>query len=121
VFVSIKASPYARFKRALAIGNLTLVQAAAAELPQVDLTDALHICLLMGRHDDERYERAVVRWLARLALETSSIRLEDLRLGLYAFEALPYNPLGARTTLAQLCRTHGLHAATKMLEDQRAA
>ena len=39
-------SPYARFKRALLPGNLALVRAAAAELPAVDLADALAICLL---------------------------------------------------------------------------
>ena len=62
-------SPYARFKRALLTGNLAVVHAAAAELPAVDLADALSICLLMSARDDERYERAAVRWLARVALE----------------------------------------------------
>ena len=38
-------SPYSRFRRALQTGNLALVRAAAAELPAVDLGDALSICL----------------------------------------------------------------------------
>ncbi len=116
MFVSIKGSPYARFRRALATGNLALVHAAAAELPRVDLVDALGICLLMGRQDDERFGRAAVRWLARLSLERPSVRLDDLRLGLVAFDALPHNPAAARRTLAQLCAAHGLDGARRVLE-----
>ena len=41
VFVSIKGGSYARFRRALDTGNLTLVRAAAAELPTINLEDAL--------------------------------------------------------------------------------
>lgn len=108
-------SPYARFRRALATGNLPLVHAAAAELPRVDLPDALRICLLMSDRDDERYGRAAVRWLARASLETPSMRLEDLRLGLVAFEALPYNPAAARRSLAELCAAHRLDGAVRVL------
>jgi hypothetical protein len=50
-------------------GNLTLVRAAAAELPSVNLEDALRICLLLRDADPSRYERAVIRWLGRLCLE----------------------------------------------------
>ena len=101
-------SPYARFQRALRIGRLSMVRAAAAELPRIDLDDALAICLLIERQDGERYERAVVRWLARLAMEVPAVGIDDLREGLVAFEALPYNPVAARETLAALCDRHGL-------------
>lgn len=37
VRVSIKGSPYGNFRRALATGNLTVVRAAAAELPSINL------------------------------------------------------------------------------------
>jgi len=108
-------SPYARFRRALKTGNLALVRAAAAELPAVDLGDALSICLLMSADEDERYERAAVRWLARLALERPSLGLGDLREGLVAFEALPHNPAGARQALADLCERVGLVEALRAL------
>jgi hypothetical protein len=108
-------SPYARFQRALRIGRLSLVRAAAAELPRIDLDDALSICLLISEQDAERYERAVVRWLARLSLEVPSVRIEDLRAGLLAFEVLPENPHGARTALAELCTRHGLDRAARGL------
>ncbi len=114
--MSTKGSAYARFKRALATGNLALVHAAAAELPRVDLVDALSICLLLSAHDDERFDRAAVRWLARLALERPALRLDDLRAGLVAFRALPHNPTAAREQLGRLCAAHGLPAAAAALE-----
>ena len=95
VRMSSQGSPYARFQRALRIGRLPLVRAAAAELPRIDLDDALAICLLIEDQDAERFERAAVRWLARLSLEVPTVRIEDLRAGLLAFEALPENPHGA--------------------------
>ena len=107
-------SPYARFLRALRIGRLSMVR-AAAELPRIDLDDALAICLLIERQDGERYERAVVRWLARLATEVPAVGIDDLREGLLAFEALPYNPAAAAETLAALCERHGLQRAARRL------
>ena len=109
-------SPYSRFRRALATGNLALVHAAAAELPAVDLGDALRICLLMGAREDERFERAAVRWLARLALERPGVGLAELREGLVAFEALPSNPAGARRALGALCERLGLAEAVRALK-----
>jgi aminoglycoside/choline kinase family phosphotransferase len=108
-------SHYARFQRALRVGRLSMVRAAAAELPRIDLDDALSICLLISEQDVERFERAAVRWLARLSLEVPTVRIEDLRAGLLAFEALAENPLGARTALAELCTRHGLDRAARGL------
>jgi hypothetical protein len=106
-----QGSPYSTFKRALARGSLTQILAAAAELPHIALDDALAICAAMQGH--EQADRAAVRWLARLALERPSVRLEDLRAGLAAFEAFPYNPHGARRALDELCRQHGVGALTR--------
>lgn len=103
-----QGSPYSSFKRALARGSLTQILAAAADLPHIALDDALAICDAMQGH--EQADRAAVRWLARLALERSSVRLEDLRAGLAAFDAFPYNPDGARQALRELCRLHGVPA-----------
>jgi hypothetical protein len=47
--VSIKGSPYAHFRRALDTGTLALIRTAAAELPQINLDDALRICLCRER------------------------------------------------------------------------
>jgi hypothetical protein len=113
--VNAKGSSYAWFRRCLARGDLAGVRAAAVELPVVDLTDALRICLLMAQQGDRRFERAAVRWLARLSLEAPTVGIEDLRQGLVAFEALPYNPAGARQALAELCSRHGLQRAAQSL------
>lgn len=115
MFVSIKGSPYARFRAALGAGNLLLVRAAAAELPRVDLVDALAICVLMGAQGDDRFDRAATKWLARLALERPSISLDDLRGGLHALDALPHNPNAARRELISLCSRHGLPDAARIL------
>jgi hypothetical protein len=103
-----QGSAYSNFKRALARGSLTQILAAAVDLPHIALEDALAICEAMQGH--EQADRAAVRWLARLALERPSVRLEDLRAGLAAFEAFPYNPDGARQALHELCRLHGVPA-----------
>ena len=115
MFVSIKGRPYQWFKSALARGDLAGVRAAAAELPHINLTDALAICLLMGQHDDARFERAATRWLARLALERPTIGLDELGQALLAMEVLPDNPGAARAAIAGICRVHGLEDAVQLL------
>jgi hypothetical protein len=108
MFVSMTSdgTAYGRFRRALRMGNLAQVRAAAAELPQVGLDDALAVVLLMDEHDDERYERAAVRWLARLVAERPDVGLVDLGLGLTALEALPHNRDAAIWVLADICTRH---------------
>ena len=113
--MSIKGSPYARFQRALRLGRLDEIRDAAAELPHVDLIDALRICLLMSAADDARFDRAATRWLARFALERPQVGLEDLRLALHALKALPHNPDGGRDALAGLCAAQGLVQAQRLL------
>jgi hypothetical protein len=100
-FVSIKGSSYARFRRALDAGDLAAVRMAALELPYVDLGDALAICLLMRRQDDEHFERAAVRLLARLALERPGITLAQLCDTAAALIELP-EPR-AEATLVAMC------------------
>lgn len=111
-----KGNDYGRFTSALRTGNLALVHAAAAELPRVELADALEICLLMADQGDDRYDRAAVRWVARFALEAPHVTVDDLRLALVALEALPYNPQAARATLAGVCRGQGHMRAAEALE-----
>lgn len=107
--VSIKGRPHAWLLAAIRRGDLAGVRSAAADLGhQVNLADALSIVLVMANHGDRRYDRAAAKWLARLAYERPAVRLEDLRLGLTALEALPRNPAGAKRQLANLCRRHRL-------------
>jgi hypothetical protein len=104
VFVSIKGGPYARFRRAVEIGRLPLVYAAAAELPTVGLADALDVLALIAEQDRERYARAAGRWLGRYALEQPGVGLADLRLAVAACDLLPARPREALAVLRALVR-----------------
>jgi hypothetical protein len=101
--VSTKGSSYARFRRAIDTGNLTIVKAAAAELPTINLDDALRVCALF-RADPSRYEAAVIRWLGRLCLERPETTITELRVALAAFERLPDEPEEAEAGLRRLVR-----------------
>jgi hypothetical protein len=104
--VSIKGGSYARFQHALRLRNIPLIRAAAAELPYVDLTDALGVCLVMSAEPGDRYERAAARWLARLIFERPDLGLADLDRALSALRALPRDPQAAKAVLRDLCRTY---------------
>lgn len=72
---------FARLKRALATENLTLVRAAAAELPgPLPVAEALEIVALMARQEPDVYERAAARFAARATLEDPDIELPELAL-----------------------------------------
>ena len=114
--LSIKGSPYRWFKASLRRGDLAGVRAAASELGRnVSLVDALSIVLLMAAKDDEAFDRAATRWLARLALERPTAGLDDVRLGLTALEALPHNPEAAKSVLRALCARHRLEQVIGLL------
>ena len=99
--MSIKGSPYARFRRALEVGKLPIVYAAAAELPRLELDDGLRVLVLMAEQDGARFDRAAVRWLGRLALERR-LGIEDLRAGLAACELLEHHPREGEAVLREL-------------------
>lgn len=101
-------NPYARFRRALETGNEALVTAAARELPQVALDDALRICLVLRGGDPGRYERAAVRWLGRFALEARNVSMDDLRLAADALDVLPRRATEAMERLQRLCLERGV-------------
>src|SRR3954470_22674943 len=94
--VSIKGSPYGHFRRSLEIGKLPMVLLAAAELPRLQLDDALEVLALMAdQSPPDRYSAAAARWCGRLAVETAA-SLSDLRLAVAACELLPEHPEGIR-------------------------
>ena len=101
-------NPYARFRRALTTGNEAIVLAAARELPQIALDDALRICLVLRGGDAERYERAAVRWLGRFALEAHGATIDDLRLAANALDVLPDAASDAMERLQRLCMERGV-------------
>jgi hypothetical protein len=99
-----QGNAYARFRRALATGNLTIIRAAAAELPRVDLGDALAVCMAIREAEPERFERAALRWLARSCVEQPRATVADVRAAAGAFEAMASEPTAALETLRRLCR-----------------
>jgi hypothetical protein len=103
-----EGSAYARFRRALEIGNELLVLAAARELPRIALDDALRICLVLRDGDPGRYERAAVRWLGRFALEAHQVTIGALRAAADALDELPDRPGEAMEQLQRLCVAHGV-------------
>jgi hypothetical protein len=114
--MSIKGHPYRWFASALRRGDLVGVRSAAAELGhKVNLVDALSIVLLMADREDEAFERAATRWLARFVIERPAVGLEDLRLGLLALQALPSNTAAAKQQLAELCARHRLDGVVGLL------
>jgi len=104
-------SPYARFQRALATGNLTVIRSAAAELPRIGLAEAASMLLVIARCEPQQYERAAVRWLGRLCLERTRVDLADLSRAAAALVALPERPDAARLLLAEICRRAGQQQA----------
>jgi hypothetical protein len=105
--MSSPGSPYARFQRALATGNLNVIRAAAAELPRIGVAEAAAILLVILRTEPDQYERAAVRWLGRLCLERTRVELEDLSRAAAALVALPEQPEAARPLLAEVCSRAG--------------
>lgn len=94
-------SSYPRFQRALATGNLQLIRAAAAELPRVDLGDALSVCMAIRDAEPERFERAALRWLARYAVEKAA-SVAEVRAAADAFAVMVQRPEDALVSLQRL-------------------
>jgi hypothetical protein len=99
MFVTSQGRAYSRFQRALATGNLELVEAAARELPRIGLDDALLILALLADRGDPRFDRAAARWIGRLLIETPA-GLSEARFALALVERLP----GCRDALHGLAR-----------------
>lgn len=91
MFVSIKGSSYSWFRRAVDRGDLPLIRATAAELPAVNLQDALAILPVIAEQEPDLYERAACRWLGRLVLERS-VTLEQVGVAVVALDQLPDAP-----------------------------
>jgi hypothetical protein len=115
VRMTSQGSPHARFKRALASGNPTLVVAAAAELGRLSLGDALAVTLVFLPQDPARYERACVRWHARWCLEARP-RADEAGLALAALRALP-GPArhAAGEALLELLERRGIRDAARVM------
>jgi hypothetical protein len=100
--VSTQASLYADFRRGLRNRNLPFAESAARQLGQLSVEDALDYCCLLAERDPARYERAALRWHARLVAEAEGMTLLRAQIALATLKALPRSSRVARDVLAGL-------------------
>jgi hypothetical protein len=100
--VTSQGSPHARFRRALLTKNLTIIDAAAAELGHLELEDALRVLRVMAEKHDPRYSRAAARFAARVTTERRLEPAEAHRV-LALAEALPESPDAIAVVLRSYC------------------
>jgi hypothetical protein len=80
--------------------------AAARELPQLSLLDALELTMLIARKDPSRYSRVAARWLQRLLEEHPDVTIEEAALAAACLVALPGAGYGeAASTLKAMAET----------------
>ncbi len=103
MLVTSQRSPDSRFQRALKTGNLNVIRNAAAELPTVDLGDALAVCVAIRDAEPHHLERAAFRWLARFLLERRDATLADVSEAATAFTQMAERPAEALETLRKIC------------------
>ena len=65
---------------------MAISRRAAAELPHVDLGDALAVCVIIREAEPDRFERAALRWLARFCVERREATLAEVQAAAWAFE-----------------------------------
>ena len=69
--------PYAAFQRALKRRNVLMALAAARDLPQLSLVDALELTILVARKDPRRHPRLAAGWLLRYLEEDPHVTIEE--------------------------------------------
>jgi hypothetical protein len=114
--MTAQGSPLTRLRRALDGRNVILALATASEMPRVPLSEALGICLLLRDKEPTRYEKAALRWHARLCRE-GRLSFADAGIALAALTALgtTRREAGAHALLAIL-DAYGLEEACRTLE-----
>ena len=111
-------STYTRFQRALAARNPLLIRTTAADLPRVELGDALAIALVLLDMEPDRYGRAAARWHARFCLEVKGVDLAESGTVLALLGGLTgASQVGAAQALASVCETHGIGRAARAIDD----
>ena len=80
--------------------------AAAKELPQLSLLDALELTMLIARKDSSRYPRVAARWLQRLLEEHPDVTIDEAAFAASCLVALPGASYGeAAPTLKAMAET----------------
>jgi hypothetical protein len=82
------ASLGADFQRAIQRGNIMRAEAAARQLGQLSLDNALRLLFLYAEREPIKFERAALRWLARYVTEGKAVSLLKTQLALAALSEL---------------------------------
>jgi hypothetical protein len=114
--VSIKGSPEAWFKRALAgQGPAGIVSPAALDLGRpLRLDEALALTLIFARDRHPRFDRAAARWVAMLTLQSPALSLGEISPAVVALDAVG-DPAGQADALAVLEETLRRHSHGRAL------
>jgi hypothetical protein len=99
------ASLGADFQRAVQQGNVMRAEAAARQLGQLTLDNALRLLFLYAEKEPIKYERAALRWLGRYVTEGRAVSLLKAQLALAALSELRAGEReAAAKLLAELAR-----------------
>ena len=102
--MAAKDSALTRYRRALERRHIFGAEIAAKEMGYLSLRDALGLLALYAAEDSPKYEKAAIRWLGRLTLESDDLQLNDLQLAAAALQALPRRPDSSLRVLTDLSR-----------------
>jgi hypothetical protein len=102
--VAAQDSALTRYRRALERRHIFGAEIAAKEMGYLSLRDALGLLALYAAEDSPKYEKAAIRWLGRLTLESDDLQLNDLQLAAAALQALPRRPDSSLRVLTDLSR-----------------
>ena len=75
--ITTQGHSYGIFQKALQRRDVVAALAAARELPQLSLEDALELTLLVARKDPRRHPRVAARWLRRSLEEDPAATIEE--------------------------------------------
>jgi hypothetical protein len=103
------------FRRALDRGNVTEALSAASELQFVGLAEALELTLLLADSDQDKYERAAVRWHLRFVYESKNVGIRESQAVLALLAAIPVNSLAATALAELLSRRRGFERPCETL------
>jgi hypothetical protein len=84
-----RATPTRSSRGHSSAGTLLAAVAAAKELPQLSLLDALELTILVARKDPRRHPRPAARWLLRYLAEHPDATIEEAGVVASCLAALP--------------------------------
>lgn len=102
--MTAQGSALTRYRRALERRHVFGAEVALKEMSYISPRDALSLLALYAAEDSPKYEKASVRWLGRLALESKDLSLDDVQLATAALGSMRRRPNSALQTLRDLSR-----------------